>query len=73
MDAVESAEVNQHINQSIEIGDGLLVTEFRAFDAELFSLGIDAFTGGTLVVKGFVIITLTVELVAEASTLNNKD
>ena len=38
-------------NEGVEIGDGLLVTEFRAFDAEVFSLGIDAFTGGPLIVK----------------------
>jgi len=64
---MKGAQVNQNINQSILVSDGLSIAEFGAFDTEFLGLGIDAFSGGALFVDLFVRFTVAVKLVADAS------
>jgi len=44
-DALQTAQVNQDVDQVIEVGDSLAIAQFRALDAQFDSLRIDPFVG----------------------------
>lgn len=66
-DTLQGAQVEQDIDQGIDIGDGLPISDFRTFDAQLHGLTVDPFAGGSLLVDPFVGVTVSVKLIAEAS------
>ena len=43
---MEGTQVDQHVDQGIEVSDGLPVANSGAFDAQRLSLGVDAFGSG---------------------------
>jgi hypothetical protein len=51
---IESTNINNQIDQSIEIGDGAAIADFGTFDSKLFSLAVDTFARGTLVIDDFI-------------------
>ena len=65
--ALQSAEVKQDVDQSVLIGDRLLIAESGAFNAQFFSQGIDALGGGALLVYLLVCVAVPIELVPDAS------
>ena len=64
---MQGAEIDEDIDQGVAINNGLTVAKFRAFNSEGFSLGIDAFIGGTLVVETFISLRMTVKLITDTS------
>ena len=64
---MKCAQIDEGIDQGILISDGLVVAEFRAFDAQGLGLRIDAFSSGSLFENLLVLVRLTVKLVAQAS------
>ena len=60
---MQGAKIDEDIDQSIEIGDGLLVTQSGTFDSQFFGLCIDPFGGGALFVNFLIKGGLPVELV----------
>jgi len=65
-DALQGAEVDQHVDEGVAVGDSRAVTQFGAFDAQFHRLAVDALGGGALLVDLFVGRVLAVELVAQA-------
>ena len=64
---MKRAQIDEGVDQSILIGDGFLIAEFRAFDSQSFGLRIDAFSSGSLFEDLLVLVRLAVKLVAQAS------
>ncbi len=63
---LQGAQVDQRIGQGIEVGDGLAVAEFRAFDAQLDSLAVDALVGGALLVDFLILRAVAIQRMAQA-------
>jgi hypothetical protein len=63
---VEGTEVDEDVDEGVEVSDGPTVAEFRALNAQLDGLGVDAFGGGALFVDLLVGLTGAVEFVAGA-------
>jgi hypothetical protein len=51
---LESAHINNQIDQGIEIFDRATIVHFGAFDAQLFGLAVDGLATGALRVNGVV-------------------
>jgi len=67
--AEDGAEVDQHIDKGVLVGDCLAVAQLGMLDAKLDSLGVDPFGNGTLLVDELDLRVVAVELVADASPL----
>lgn len=67
VDPLESTQIEKDINERVLVGDRALVAQLGSLDAKFFGKRVDAFGGRALVVKSFVGITLSVELIAKAS------
>ena len=76
-DALQGPQVDQDVDKGIEVGDtsacgdqcrcGLTVAKFRALDAQLNGLTVDALAGGALMVDLLVGLAVPIELITEAS------
>lgn len=64
---MESAEVDEDINEGVEIGNRLVIAEFGTFDTQSFGLRIDTLSDRAIIVNRFEGIGVAVELVTEAS------
>ena len=71
--AAQSTGVDENVDEGVAVGDGGLVAQVWALDAEFFSLGVDALGGGALLVDALVVIALAVELVADAGALGSRE
>jgi hypothetical protein len=60
-----SAEVDEDIDEGVEIGNGLLITELWSLNTEGFSLRVDTLGAGALFAKVLVRGSVPVELIAE--------
>jgi hypothetical protein len=47
---LQEAEVDENVDQRVAVGDGLLVAEVGAFDAQRDGLAVNALGGGALLV-----------------------
>jgi hypothetical protein len=65
-DTLQCAEIDQHIDQRVEVGDRGSITQSGTLDAQSRSLSIDSFRGRALFVERFVGLAVAVELVAKA-------
>ena len=63
---MQGAQVDQHVDEGILVGDGLAVAQPGPLDTEFLGLGVDALGGRTLVVDGLVDVAIAVDLVADA-------
>ena len=66
-DALETAQVDEEVDEGVEVGDGVTVANMGTFDAEGDGLAIDAFDRGALSVDILVSLAVAVEGVAQAS------
>lgn len=64
---MQGAQVDDHIDKRVLVGDGVGVAQVRRLDAEGKGLAVDAFGCAALVVELLVGDTLPVHLVADAS------
>jgi hypothetical protein len=67
-DPLRRAQVQQHVDQGVLVGDRPLVAQFRALDAQIQRLTVDAFTDGALVEDRQVLLARAVKLPADART-----
>lgn len=64
---MQGAQVEQDVDQSVEVSDGLLVAQLGPLNAQVDGLTVDALGGGALVVDVLVQLTVAVDLVAQTS------
>jgi hypothetical protein len=64
---MQGAQVDNHVDQGVLVGDGVGVAQVRRLDAEGKGLAVDSFSCAALVVELLVGDTLSVQLVADAS------
>lgn len=64
--ALEQAQIDQDVDESIEIGDGLAIADMRALDPQGFGLAVDTLGGGALFVNVFVALAVAIQGVAQA-------
>ena len=63
---MQSAQVDQHVNERVLVRDGLTIAQPGALNAQRLGLGVDALGGRTLLVDILVDRALAVELMANA-------
>jgi len=61
---LQGAQVDQHVDERVLVGDGLAVAQLGARDTQRDGLGVDALGGGALLVDVLIDVTVTVEIVA---------
>lgn len=62
LDPLQGAQIDHHIDERVEVGDGLAIAQFRALDTEGFGLRIDSLRSLTLVIDLLVDFALSVDL-----------
>ena len=65
-DALEGAEIDEDVNEGVEVGDGLAITQPGALNAQFDGLTVDPLGGGALFVELLVGRAGAVEFVAGA-------
>ncbi len=53
---MQGTGVDEDVDEGILVGDGLLIAEFRAFDAELDGLGVDALQQKNEIYHAFLLV-----------------
>ena len=66
-DALEKAQVDQHVDQGIEIGNRRTVADMGTLNAKRFGLAVDALNGGALLVDILVGLAVAIQGVAKSS------
>ncbi len=66
LNALERAQINQHIHQRIEVGNARPIPNLGSLDAQFDGLAVDTLGGRALLEDGLVVVTVAVELVANA-------
>jgi hypothetical protein len=64
--AMEEAQIDEQIDQSVLIGNGGAIPQMRSFDAEVDRLRVDPFDGGALPIDLFVTVAVAIQRVADA-------
>src|SRR3990172_5061811 len=66
LQALQEAQVDQHVDQRIVVGDGLTVAEMGSLDAQRHRLRVDALDSAALTVEALVEFAVAVERIAQA-------
>ena len=64
-ETLKRSQIDQNINEGVDVGDGLAIAEFRAFDAERNGLAVDALRCRALAVDFLIRIALSIQLMTD--------